>query len=192
MFITPSYLTLAMFVAANAANEELAQPEVITKTEIERIQITGDRMQKPGQIELSTKRLRQPLPAQDGADILRSITGFSSVRKGGASADPVFRGMSGSRLTVLTDGDMTLGGCPSRMDPPTAYITPQAFDYVNLIKGPQAVTHGPMTAAGTVRFERDKQLSQTMLHLHSYTPPSLWLIAYTTNSYPAPLLLFYG
>lgn len=157
MLFTPSYLTV--LVALATANPSL-QGSVLTEQEemsVERIQVTGERMRTPGEIELSSKRLRQPLPAQDGADLLRSITGFHSVRKGGASADAVFRGMSGSRLTILTDGDMTLGGCPSRMDPPTAYITPQAFDYVNLVKGPQAVTHGPMTAAGTVRFERDWQ-----------------------------------
>ncbi|RUO28604.1 hypothetical protein CWE07_02055 [Aliidiomarina maris] len=144
---------LSVFIALATVNTgELSDREVLKTKEsestssIERIQVTGELMSSPGVVELSTKRIRQPMPAQDGADFLRSITGFHTVRKGGASGDPVFRGMSGSRLTILTDGAFTLGGCPSRMDPPTAYITPQAFDFVTVIKGPQDVTHGPMTA----------------------------------------------
>ncbi|MCC5879185.1 MAG: TonB-dependent copper receptor [Idiomarina sp.] len=142
---------------ADESQQDVATENTTVEPEIERIRVTGQPMLQPTRITLSTKTLRQPLPAQDGADFLRSITGFSNVRKGGASADPVFRGMSGSRLTILTDGDLTLGGCPSRMDPPTAYISPQAFETVTLVKGPQQVTQGPMTAAGTVTFERDWQ-----------------------------------
>lgn len=131
--------------------------EEFSLANMERIRVTGHPMHQPGVVQLSTKTIRQPIPAQDGADFLRSITGFNSVRKGGASADPVFRGMSGSRVTILTDDDLTLGGCPSRMDPPTAYISPQSFDTVTIVKGPQQVIHGPMTAAATVRFKRDWQ-----------------------------------
>ena len=39
--------------------------------------------------------------------------------------DPVFRGMAGSRLGILLDGQEVLGGCGGRMDPPTAYIYPK-------------------------------------------------------------------
>ncbi len=97
----------------------------------------------------------QPMPVQDGADMLRSIPGFSVVRKGGTDGDPVLRGMAGSRLGILLDGSVVLGGCGNRMDPPTAYVHPAAFDRVTVLKGPQSVLDGPGYSAGVVRFERD-------------------------------------
>ncbi|MFC3032434.1 TonB-dependent copper receptor [Pseudoalteromonas fenneropenaei] len=123
--------------------------------EIEKIVVITP-MQTPLKITTDPKLPRQPLPAQDGADLLSSIAGFSLVKKGAASGDPVFRGMAGSRLAILTDGGMTLGGCGSRMDPPTAYITPQSYDTLTIIKGPQSVQYGPGSSAATVIFSRDK------------------------------------
>ena len=96
----------------------------------------------------------QQLPASDGAGALKNIPGFSVLRSGGSNGDPVLRGMFGSRLTLLADGVSTQGGCGSRMDTPTAYITPQSYDTITVIKGPQSVLWGPMGSAGTLLFER--------------------------------------
>ena len=95
------------------------------------------------------------MPANDGADILKNISGFSIIRKGGTDGDPVLRGMAGSRLGILVDGESISGGCGSRMDPPTSYIFPNIYDNVTIIKGPETVLHGPGNAAGVVLFERD-------------------------------------
>jgi len=100
---------------------------------------------------------RQPIPAHDGADYLKTIPGFSVIRKGGADGDPVLRGMAGSRLGVLLDGEIVLGGCGNRMDPPTAYAFPEAYDRITVLKGPQTVLHGPGNSAGVVLFERDRE-----------------------------------
>ncbi|MRE32020.1 TonB-dependent receptor plug domain-containing protein, partial [Escherichia coli] len=90
--------------------------------------------------------------ASDGAGALKNIPGFSVLRSGGSNGDPVLRGMFGSRLTLLADGVSTQGGCGSRMDTPTAYITPQSYDTITVIKGPQSVLWGPMGSAGTLLF----------------------------------------
>ena len=79
------------------------------------------------------------------------------VRKGGSNGDAVMRGMAGSRLSMLVDGEMILGVCSGRMDPPTAYILPEAFDSIKVIKGPQSVQHGPGNSAGVVLFERSTE-----------------------------------
>jgi iron complex outermembrane receptor protein len=100
------------------------------------------------------KAPQQPLPANDGASLLKSIPGMNVIRKGGTDGDPIFRGMAASRLNILFDGEHILGGCGGRMDPPTAYIFPDAFDRVTLIKGPQSVRYGHGSSAGTVLFER--------------------------------------
>lgn len=109
----------------------------------------------PLTVEIDPKAPRQPVPASDGADLLKSVSGFSVIRKGGSNGDAMLRGMAGSRLGLSIDGGQLAGGCPSRMDPATAYIAPALFDRVTIIKGPQSVRHGPGNSAGTVLFERD-------------------------------------
>ncbi|TCL07176.1 TonB-dependent copper receptor [Sodalis ligni] len=110
----------------------------------------------PLTVVTSPRTPRQPVPASDGADYLKTIPGFSQVRNGGTNGDPVFRGMFGSRLKILASGAEVLGACPGRMDAPTAYISPESFDLLTLVKGPQTVLWGPGASAGVVRFERTR------------------------------------
>ena len=98
---------------------------------------------------------RQPVPASDGADYLKTVPGFSAIRNGGTNGDPVLRGMFGSRLNILTNGGVMLGACPNRMDAPTSYISPETYDRLTVIKGPQTVLWGPGASAATILFERD-------------------------------------
>ncbi len=107
--------------------------------------------------ETSPKLPRQPVPASDGADYLKTIPGFSAVRNGGSNGDPVLRGMFGSRLNLLTNDGAMPGACPSRMDNAMSYIAPETYDALVVIKGPQTVLWGPGASAGTVRFERDRE-----------------------------------
>ncbi|MGO7309700.1 TonB-dependent receptor plug domain-containing protein, partial [Rhizobium ruizarguesonis] len=93
----------------------------------------------PLQFSTNPKLPRLPLPASDGTDYLKTIPGFAAIRNGGSNGDPVLRGMFGSRLNVLTNGSSMPGACPSRMDAPTSYISPQSFDELTIIKGPQSV-----------------------------------------------------
>jgi iron complex outermembrane receptor protein len=96
----------------------------------------------------------QPVPATDGADYLQSIMGFSAIKNGGTNSDVTFRGMFGSRIKVLTDGTENLGACPNRMDAPTSYISPESYDRISVIKGPQTVQYANTGSAATVIFER--------------------------------------
>src|SRR5690606_2686648 len=103
--------------------------------------VTAPAMDAPLTVVTDPKAPRQPIPAHDGADFLKNITGFSVIRKGGTDGDPVLRGMSGSRLGILLDGQEIYGGCGGRMDPPTAYVYPEAYDRVTVLKGPQSVRY---------------------------------------------------
>lgn len=116
--------------------------------------VTAPAVDEPLTVVTDPKAPRQPLPAHDGADYLKTIPGFNVIRKGGTDGDPVLRGMAASRLNILQDGELILGGCGGRMDPPTAYVYPESFDKVTVIKGPQTVLYGPVGSAGTVLFER--------------------------------------
>lgn len=146
---------LALSLAAAFPVLAMAQSPVIAQVDaLEPVVITAPVMQTPLVIRFDPRTPQQPLPANDGASLLKTIPGMSVIRKGGTDGDPVFRGMAASRLNILIDGEQLLGGCGMRMDPPTAYVFPDAFDKVTLIKGPQTVLRGPGGSAGTVLFER--------------------------------------
>ena len=117
--------------------------------------ITAVAQQSPLTVVTDPREPRQPVPAADGADYLKTIPGFAAIASGGANADPVFRGLFGSRLNILSDGSQLLGACPNRMDAPTSYLSPESYDRLTVIKGPQTVLWGPGASAATVLFERD-------------------------------------
>jgi len=124
------------------------------------VEVTAPLPTEPLVTVTDAKAPRQPVPAHDGAEYLKTIPGFSVIRKGGTDGDPVLRGMAGSRLTILLDGEQILGGCGMRMDPPTAYIFPESYDRITVVKGPQTVLYGPGNSAGLVRFERTNERFQ--------------------------------
>ncbi|MFK3773668.1 TonB-dependent copper receptor [Pseudomonas sp. NPDC089406] len=119
--------------------------------------ITAVAPSSPLTVVTNPKDPRQPVPASDGADYLKTIPGFSAIRAGGTNGDPVLRGMFGSRLNILTNGGVMLGACPNRMDAPTSYISPETYDRLTVIKGPQSVIWGPGGSAGTILFEREPE-----------------------------------
>ena len=119
--------------------------------------ITGVGQQSALTVITDPKIPRQPVPASDAGDYLQTIPGFAAVSGGGSNSDPVFRGMFGSRLKLLSNGGEMLGACPSRMDSPSSYITPENYDSLTVIKGPQTVLWGPGNSAATILFERDPE-----------------------------------
>lgn len=132
---------------------------------LEEVVVTAPQDSAPLTVVTHPKKPHQPVPAHDGADYLKTIPGFSVIRKGGTDGDPVLRGMAGSRLNILLDGEQILGGCGYRMDPPTAYVYPAAYSRITVLKGPQSVLHGAGASAGSVSFKRDAaRLTRSGVH----------------------------
>src|SRR5690606_22888121 len=77
----------APLLAAEPADAELA-PSVITAVQ----------QSSPLTVVADPREARQPVPASDGTDYLKTIPGFSAIRSGGSNGDPVLRGMFGSRI----------------------------------------------------------------------------------------------
>lgn len=160
----PAAIAIALLVSAlptfglasDATGADASAAPADAPDELTPVVVIGTAEDSPLTVVVDPKAPRQPVPASDGADLLKSIPGFDTIRKGGSNGDPVLRGMAGSRLNIVVDGGGIAGGCPSRMDPPTAYIAPELFDRVVVIKGPETVIHGPGNSAGTVLFERDR------------------------------------
>jgi len=141
--------------AAQAAASDAAVDPVLPVIELPQVEVVASPESSPLIVTTDPKQPRQPLPASDGADYLKTIPGFTSIRNGGTNGDPILRGMFGSRLNILSNGAPTLGACPDRMDAPTSYISPESYDKVTVIKGPESVLYGPGASAGTVLFERN-------------------------------------
>ncbi|MEW8562244.1 MAG: TonB-dependent copper receptor [gamma proteobacterium symbiont of Ctena orbiculata] len=139
-----------------AIGSVLATPYLLAE---ERVEQLGD-IYVEGEVETAPAVIMQPvesnslgLPA-DGGDFLRDLNGVSGIRMGGHGIDPVIRGQSQNRLNILLDGAYIHGGCPNRMDPPTAYSAMESYDSVTVIKGSQTVIYGGGGSGGTVLFER--------------------------------------
>lgn len=151
LFFLSSISTAA---AADKAEDKPAKPEKEQNFTLEEVVVTAPKTKEPLKVETDPKHPRQPVPAADGAGYLKNIPGFSMVRKGGTGGDPIFRGLGGSRLNIVMNGGYILGGCPNRMDPTTAYIFPETFSKITVLKGPESVEYGS-SVAGSILFERD-------------------------------------
>lgn len=159
--VAPSRLSAAVAalllpLAAHAARPE--QPAADTPSALDSVVIVGVRPVSPLTFETDPHQPRQPVPASDGADYLKTIPGFTAIRNGGTNGDPVLRGMFGSRLNLLTNEGAMPGACPGRMDNPLSYVAPETYDRLVVVKGPQTVLWGPGASAGTVRFSRDREV----------------------------------
>ena len=123
---------------------------------LDEVIVTGYRTATPLTLSTDPQRPRQPIPAADGAGYLKTIPGFSVVRKGGLGGDPMMRGMGGSRMVMDMNGGGMSGGCPNRMDPTATYAFPETFSRIIVNKGPQSVRYGA-SVAGSVIFERETE-----------------------------------
>lgn len=82
--------------------------------------------------------------SHDGADILNSIEGFSSIRKSASYGfDPVFRGFKNEQLNIIINGAQTAtAACPNRMDPPSSQVAPNMISHIEVQKGPHSLRYG--------------------------------------------------
>ncbi len=79
----------------------------------------------------------------DSGELLKSIPGVSTVKKGATGQDPVLRGFRQDQVLVLLDGAArTTCACPNRMDPPTSHIQVEDIEKIELFKGPFTVRYG--------------------------------------------------
>lgn len=158
---TPQACLAAAILAALFASAALAADvhahDPMVPVDLDAVVVTAMMPVSPLTFETDPRVPRQPVPASDGADYLKTIPGFAVVRNGGSNGDPVLRGMFGSRLNLLTNDGAMPGACPSRMDNAMSYIAPETYDALVVTKGPQTVLWGPGASAGTVRFERDRE-----------------------------------
>src|SRR5574343_1393243 len=63
---------------------------------------------------------------RDTAALLQDVPGVSLYGAGGISSLPVIHGLADDRLRVSVDGMDFIATCPNHMNPPLAYLDPNA------------------------------------------------------------------
>ncbi|MCC9620554.1 TonB-dependent receptor [Thalassospira sp. MA62] len=90
----------------------------------------------------------------DGADYLKSLPGMTAGRSSGHGLELFLRGQSQNQLNVIADDAFIFGGCPNRMDPPSAYLDIDSFDEITITRGYQTVLNGPGATGGAIVLKR--------------------------------------
>jgi len=135
-------ILFSLFFLGGFAQEE--PDTLITLHEFEITSVYQGNDQEPYPKEVITENDIQKMTTRDVGDLLRSSPNVSGIRKGGIGLDPVMRGFKFSQINVqLNNGQKIEGGCPNRMDPPTAHIDPDDIREMEIIKGPYALRYGP-------------------------------------------------
>jgi iron complex outermembrane receptor protein len=147
MKLTP----LALAISGIAVLPQVVAEEVAEN--LSELVVEGEALSSPALSVMPMEDAKKGIPA-DAAELLRGVTGVSGARMGGHGIEPIIRGQSQNRLNILMGGAYIHGGCPNRMDPPTAYSAIESYDSVTVIKGSQTVLYGGGGGGGTVLFER--------------------------------------
>lgn len=120
--------------------------------ELDQVSVQADK--EPAQQQTANAKSLLNSSNSETGTALRQINGIEASRMGGHGVDLVVRGQKESQLNILIDGAKIEGGCPNRMDPPTAYAELSSIDEITVIKGVQSVTHGTGGTGATILFER--------------------------------------
>ncbi len=143
--------TAAAVLCALASGSAVFADERSSAMELlDTIKVEGDGF-NPAMTPIDTEQLS---PGRESGDALRDLLGVSGSRMGGHGTDVSIRGQSQTRINVLLDGAYVHGGCPNRMDPPTAYAATGNYEEVTVIRGVQTLEYGGGGSGGTILFER--------------------------------------
>ncbi|MBN2646939.1 MAG: TonB-dependent receptor [Thiotrichales bacterium] len=145
---TPLTHALVALFTLPAATNTLAN-----STEIEAVTVTATSPVPGSPNQTPVPELQTQSNSETGT-ALRQIPGVDAIRMGGHGVDLSIRGQSLSQLNILLDGAKIEGGCPNRMDPPTAYAELSSYDSITVIKGVGTLTQAAGGTGGTVLFER--------------------------------------
>ncbi len=104
-------------------------------------------------LQVSGGKLRQNL-GQTLAGTIDMEAGISQRSMGPAPARPVLRGLSGDRLLIVEDGQRT-GDLSATSADHAVVIEPVNADYIEVIRGPRAITYGSNTIGGVIDVTHD-------------------------------------
>ena len=133
---------IGIFFISNTYAEDLTDIEISAPI------LSGQDLTHEAITDINTKN------AVDGGDLLKSINGINTIRRGGHGLDPVIRGQSDQRINSSLDGAIIYGACSAKMDPASTYANIMNYDSITVIKGTQSVMHGAGGPGGVIKYER--------------------------------------
>jgi len=86
----------------------------------------------------------------DTADLVKAIPGANISKNGPLTSIVHYRGMSGDRVNVVTDGVNVKMAGPNAMDPAISHLPPSLVEEVDLHRGIAPVSSGMETIGGTI------------------------------------------
>jgi iron complex outermembrane receptor protein len=90
---------------------------------------------------LAQEAIRSANP-RDPGELLRALPGVAAIRRGPIGLDPVVRGLRETQVGSYIDGERRFPAGPARMDSPLTHVDPLAFNSLEVVKGPYALTWG--------------------------------------------------
>ncbi|UCV18901.1 TonB-dependent receptor [Ferribacterium limneticum] len=102
-----------------------------------------------GQAEIAAKHA----VTRDTAALLQDVPGVSLYGAGGVSSLPSIHGLADDRLRISVDGMDFIATCPNHMNPPLAYLDPNAVSQIKVYAGITPVSVGGDSIGGTIIAE---------------------------------------
>ncbi|MFQ5529582.1 MAG: TonB-dependent receptor domain-containing protein [Gemmatimonadota bacterium] len=130
---------LVEVLGARTAN--LTTTLVVRAIELGGIDVTVLRPDLRPQGRLAQEAIRSANP-RDPGELLRTLPGVAAVRRGPIGLDPVVRGLRETQVGSYIDGERRFPAGPARMDSPLTHVDPLAFQSLEVVKGPYALTWG--------------------------------------------------
>ena len=100
------------------------------------------------------------------AETLDEEPGLAMRSMGPAPARPVLRGLGGERLLVLENGSRT-GDLSQTSSDHALVVDPLTADRLEIVRGPEALIHGPNTLAGAINVVSETVLSSVPDRMHA-------------------------
>lgn len=145
-FFAPLWVLSVFTLISNPAKAE--EPVTLPPVRVEEDALSSVR-------ETVKSKTIQERPHRDATEALTEIPGLTSSRMGGHGSELVLRGLQQNAINVISGDAYKHGGCPNRMDPPTAYIQISSQDDIQVLRGYQDVEYGFGGAGGGVIVRRN-------------------------------------
>jgi iron complex outermembrane receptor protein len=140
LLINTLWITLGIFTSANAADKQQPDEVVVTAA-------PSDYLLQPTQVMTGGELLLKAAPTL--GETLANEPGISSSYFGPASSRPIIRGLSGSRVSMLSNSSSTLDVSDVSPDHATT-VESLLAEQIEIIRGPATLLFGSSAAGGVV------------------------------------------
>lgn len=128
-------------ILAAGAEAELAFRLRLPEVEVERIDAAAlRRVLQP--VEAVEDRHLREINAHETGELLRALPGTDAGRRSVLDFEPFIRGLGGNQIGVYVEGARFLAGSPFGFSAPLSLFDPSVVEWVDVVKGPYALTWG--------------------------------------------------